>query len=45
MIEADLKTKMELRFGLTPSSLCLLDPFKIAYEIWIKLKESYGSNE
>ena len=44
-IEADLRAKRELRFGLTPSSLRLIEPCKTANDIWIKLKESYGSNE
>ena len=44
-IEADLRAKRELRFGLTPSSLRLIEPCKSAHDIWVKLKESYGSNE
>ena len=44
-IEADLRAKRELRFGLTPSSLRLIEPCKSAHDIWIKLRESYGSNE
>ena len=44
-IEADLRAKRELRFSLTPSSLRLIEPCKTAHDIWIKLKESYGSNE
>ena len=44
-IESDLRAKRELRFGLTPSSLRLIEPCKSAHDIWIKLKESYGSNE
>ena len=44
-IEADLRAKRELRFGLTPSSLRLIEPCKTAHDIWIKLNESYGSNE
>ncbi|KAL4564910.1 hypothetical protein LXL04_028986 [Taraxacum kok-saghyz] len=44
-VEIDLRAKRELRFGLTPSSLRLIEPCKTAHQIWIKLKESYGSNE
>ena len=44
MIEADLRVKRELRFGLTPSSLRLIEPCKTAHDIWIKLRDSYGSN-
>ena len=45
MIEADLKAKRELHFRLIPSSLRLIEPCKTGHEIWIKVKESYGSNE
>ena len=45
LIEADLRAKHELRFGLTPSSLRLNEPCKTAHDISVKLKESYGSNE
>ena len=44
-METDLRAKRELRFGLTPSSLRLIEPCKTANEIWLKLQESYGSNE
>ena len=45
LIEADLRAKRELRFGLTPSSLRLIEPCQTVHQIWIKLQESYGSNE
>ena len=45
LIEADLCAKRELRFGLTPSSLRLIEPFQTTHEIWKKLQESYGTNE
>ena len=45
LIEAVLKAKRELQFGLTPTSLRLIEPCKTAHDIWIKLKDSYGSNE
>ena len=43
LIEADLRAKRELRFGLTPSYLHLIEPCQTAHDIWIKLRESYGT--
>ena len=45
LIEADLHAKRELIFGLTPSSLRLIEPCQTAHDIWIKLRDSYGTNE
>ena len=45
LIEADLRAKREFRFGLTPSSVRLIEPCQTVHDIWVKLKESYGSNE
>ena len=45
LIEEDLRAKRELRFGFTPSSLKLIEPCQTAHDIWIKLRDSYGSNE
>ena len=45
LIEADLHVKRELRFGLTTSSLRLIEPCQTAHKIWINLQDSYGSNE
>ena len=38
LIEAYLRAKRELRFGLTPSSLRLIEHCQTAHEIWIKFK-------